>query len=83
MARANRKQDRVVVSQDRIRGIVKWFNATKGYGFIRREDGGDDLFVHHSNIAGDGFKELTEGQNVEFLVGAGSKGPCAMEVAVI
>ena len=47
-------------------GTVKWFNDAKGYGFIAPEDGGKDLFVHHSNIAGDGFKSLTEGAKVEF-----------------
>ncbi len=47
-------------------GTVKWFNDAKGYGFIAPEDGGKDLFVHHSNIAGDGFKSLTEGAKVEY-----------------
>ena len=49
-------------------GTVKWFNDSKGYGFISPEEGGKDLFVHHSNIAGDGFKSLTEGARVEFAI---------------
>ena len=57
-------------------GKVKWFDEQKGYGFIEPEDG-DDLFVHHSEIRGDG---LTEGQTVEFEIGEGRKGPCAVNV---
>lgn len=48
------------------KGTVKWFNATKGFGFISREDGGDDVFVHFSAIQGDGYRELREGQKVTF-----------------
>ena len=54
-------------------GTVKFFNAQKGFGFIEREDG-DDLFVHFSNIVGDGYKSLDEGQRVEFDIGQGQKG---------
>ena len=61
-------------------GTVKWFNDSKGYGFITPEDGGKDLFVHHSEIQTAGFKSLKEGQNVEFEVGEGKKGPCATNV---
>ena len=61
---------------DRVTGTVKWFNDTKGYGFIERE-GGDDVFVHHSVIQGDGFHTLREGQTVEFEVVQGQKGPAA------
>jgi CspA family cold shock protein len=61
-------------------GTVKWFNDAKGYGFIAPEDGGKDLFVHHSNIAGDGFKSLTEGAKVEFESREGQKGPEAINV---
>ena len=64
-------------------GTVKWFNDAKGYGFIAPEDGGKDLFVHHSNIAGDGFKTLTEGAKVEFEPNEGAKGPEATNVALI
>ena len=64
-------------------GTVKWFNDAKGYGFIAPEDGGKDLFVHHSNIAGDGFKSLTEGAKVEYESREGQKGPEAGNVAVI
>jgi CspA family cold shock protein len=60
-------------------GTVKFFNAEKGFGFISRSDG-EDVFVHFSNIAGDGYKTLTDGQNVEFEVGAGRKGPEALNV---
>jgi cold shock protein len=61
-------------------GTVKWFNDAKGYGFIAPEDGGKDLFVHHSNIAGDGFKSLTEGAKVEYESREGQKGPEAINV---
>ena len=64
-------------------GTVKWFNDSKGYGFITPESGGKDLFVHHSNIAGEGFKSLAEGQKVSFDVGVGPKGEHAIEVTVI
>jgi len=60
-------------------GTVKWFNESKGYGFIATEEG-KDLFVHFSEIQGDGFKTLTEGQSVEFEEGVGQKGPCANQV---
>jgi CspA family cold shock protein len=54
-------------------GTVKWFNATKGFGFIAPEDGGEDVFVHHSDIDTQGYRELSEGQKVEFSVEAGQK----------
>lgn len=60
-------------------GTVKWFNAEKGFGFIEREDG-DDVFVHFSAIQGDGFKTLEEGQEVEFEVVQGNRGPQASNV---
>lgn len=63
-------------------GTVKWFNADKGYGFIEREDG-DDVFVHFSAIQGDGFKTLDEGQQVEFEVANGNRGPQAENVTRI
>lgn len=63
------------------KGTVKWFNADKGFGFITPEDGGKDLFVHHSEIrAGGGYATLNDGQAVEFEVGQGQKGPCATNV---
>jgi len=61
-------------------GTVKWFNASKGYGFITPADGGNDLFVHHSEIRTDGYATLDEGQDVTFEVGQGKKGPCATNV---
>ena len=61
-------------------GTVKWFNDAKGYGFITPEDGSKDLFVHHSNITGDGFKSLEEGAAVSFDAQAGAKGPEAVNV---
>jgi CspA family cold shock protein len=64
-------------------GTVKWFNDAKGYGFISRDDGSKDVFVHHSNIAGSGFKTLTEGARVEFEVRQGAKGPEAVNVALV
>lgn len=63
------------------KGTVKWFNASKGFGFITPEDGGDDLFVHHSEIKVDGYASLNDGQEVEYEVGEGKKGPCANNVA--
>jgi CspA family cold shock protein len=61
-------------------GTVKWFNDSKGYGFIAPEDGGKDVFVHHSSIAGTGFKSLVEGTKVEFESAEGAKGPEAKNV---
>ncbi|HON90231.1 MAG: cold-shock protein [Planctomycetes bacterium] len=62
------------------KGTVKWFNADKGFGFIAPDEGGDDLFVHHSEIRTQGYATLNEGQKVEFTVGQGRKGPCATNV---
>ena len=64
-------------------GTVKWFNDQKGYGFITPDEGGEDLFIHHSNIQMDGFKSLQEGQSVEFTLGQGQKGPQALDVSPI
>ena len=65
-------------------GTVKWFNADKGFGFITPDDGGKDLFVHHSEIqAGGGYATLSDGQKVEYEVGQGQKGPCANKVKPI
>ena len=61
-------------------GTVKWFNSRKGFVFITLDDGGDDFFVHHSEIKTSGFASLDEGQKVEFEVGQGKKGPCATNV---
>jgi CspA family cold shock protein len=64
----------------RIKGKVKWFNESKGFGFISREDGEKDCFVHHTAIQGEGFKTLREGEAVEFDVVQGTKGPAAENV---
>ncbi len=61
-------------------GTVKWFNGNKGFGFIVPDEGGDDLFVHHSEIKMSGYASLDEGQKVEFEIGQGKKGPCAVNV---
>jgi CspA family cold shock protein len=65
-----------------MKGKIKWFSEKKGFGFIEREDG-DDVFVHFSAISGDGFKSLDEGQEVEFDVSDGEKGPQASNVVKI
>ena len=67
---------------DKEQGTVKWFNGSKGYGFIER-DGGEDVFVHYTAIVGEGYRNLEEGQRVEFVVREGQKGPQAEEVTVL
>jgi CspA family cold shock protein len=66
-----------------VNGKVKWFNGSKGYGFITRDDGQADVFVHFSAIAGDGYKSLEEGNAVEFEVTQGQKGPQAVNVKLV
>ena len=67
---------------ERIVGTVKWFNGSKGYGFIARESG-PDVFVHYSSIQSEGFRNLDEGQKVEFEVEQGQKGPQATRVTIL
>ncbi|MCX4624448.1 cold-shock protein [Streptomyces sp. NPDC101209] len=61
-------------------GTVKWFNAEKGFGFIQQDGGGPDVFAHYSNISGNGFRELNEGEQVTFDVTQGQKGPQAENI---
>ncbi len=68
--------------ESRVTGTVKWFNASKGYGFIAR-DGGKDVFVHYSAIQMDGYRALTEGDQVEFAIEDGAKGPQAVQVVKV
>ena len=65
---------------ERVTGIVKWFNGAKGYGFIAPDDEGEDVFVHYSSIQGDGFRNLDEGERVEFTIEQGDKGLQATNV---
>lgn len=65
------------------KGIVKWFNDKKGFGFIEQNDGGTDLFVHYSDIVSDGYKSLRDGQDVEFEVEDSPRGPKAVNVRKI
>jgi len=67
---------------DRVQGTVKWFNGSKGFGFISRE-GGEDVFVHHSAIIAEGYRNLEEGQRVEFSIVQGPKGLQAASVTVL
>jgi CspA family cold shock protein len=69
--------------EERILGTVCWFVNAKGFGFLRPDRGGKDIFVHHSAIEMDGYKTLTEGQRVEFAVVRGEKGPQAKDVVVL
>lgn len=67
---------------ERVTGTVKWFNATKGFGFIKQDEG-EDVFVHYSAISGDGYRSLEEGQRVEYVVVQGQKGPQAQDVTPV
>lgn len=68
--------------EDRVTGTVKWFNNTKGFGFIE-QDNGEDVFVHYKSINGEGFRSLKEGQRVEFNIEQGQKGPAATDVTIV
>ncbi|NDJ51826.1 MAG: cold-shock protein [Chloroflexi bacterium] len=71
------------MSEERVTGTVKWFNSTKGYGFIAPDGGGKDVFVHHSAIQMSGYRELNEGDRVEMTVQQGQKGPQAANVTKV
>jgi CspA family cold shock protein len=71
------------MSTTKLKGQVKWFNESKGFGFITPADGSKDIFVHFSAISDDGFKTLAEGQNVEYTIENGAKGPSAANVVAI
>ena len=71
------------MSSTRIQGVVKWFNATKGYGFIAPDDGSKDVFVHYSAIQAEGYASLNENDRVEFSIEQGAKGPAAVNVVRI
>ena len=68
---------------NRVTGTVKWFSRVKGYGFIQPDDGGKDVFVHYSAITGEGYRNLDEGQRVEFIVEDSGKGPQAVQVEAL
>lgn len=68
---------------ERETGVVKWFNAAKGYGFIERSDDQGDVFVHYTAISSEGFRSLNEGDHVEFEIVEGEKGPQAQDVTII
>lgn len=70
-------------NNDVLKGSVKWFNESKGFGFITPEDGSKDIFVHFSAIINNGFKTLSEGQKVQFTIVDGAKGPSAANVSLI
>jgi CspA family cold shock protein len=80
LQQTNRKEERLKMST---RGKVKWFNDSKGFGFITPDGGEKDCFVHHSAIQGEGFKSLTEGESVEFDIVQGEKGPAAENVVKV
>jgi CspA family cold shock protein len=73
-------KEKIPMTDERIKGTVKWFNASKGYGFIAPENGGKDVFVHHSAIQMEGYAELNENDTVEFSIEQGPKGPAAARV---
>lgn len=68
---------------NKMTGLVKWFNADKGFGFITPADGSKDIFVHFSAIQSEDFRTLFEGQKVEFVVGSGAKGPAGTNVSIV
>jgi CspA family cold shock protein len=76
---SSKEQEGAPYMSERLTGVVKWFNSQKGYGFIER-DGGPDVFVHYSAIVGSGYRNLVEGERVEFSIADGPKGPQASEV---
>jgi len=78
-----KKMKKVIFMSNKMTGLVKWFNAEKGFGFISPTDGSKDVFVHFSAIQSDSFKTLDEGQKVEFTIENGAKGPAAANVVAL
>jgi CspA family cold shock protein len=78
-----KKMKKVIFMSNKMTGLVKWFNAEKGFGFISPTDGSKDVFVHFSAIQSDNFKTLDEGQKVEFTIENGAKGPAAANVVAL
>jgi CspA family cold shock protein len=81
--RGVRGQELSLKEKDMAQGVVKWFNAEKGFGFISVDGGGNDVFVHYSAIQADGYRSLEENQRVEFDVVQGAKGPQAESVRIV
>lgn len=71
------------IMADKVFGTVKWFNESKGFGFIAQANGGQDVFAHYTAIEGNGFKTLAEGQKVSFILGQGKKGPQAESIQAV
>lgn len=77
------KKDEFQKMSEKVTGVVKWFNATKGFGFVKVDDQDTDVFIHYSAIQGEGYLSLDEGDHVEFTIVQGQKGPQAQEVRKI
>lgn len=83
LARLEQKEKHYSMSQNTVTGVVKWFNSTKGYGFIQADGQEKDIFVHYSGITGNGYRNLEEGDKVEFIITQGERGLQAQDVRKI